>query len=56
MFYIVVVFFLFFLANFCQKTYLDGFEFPQTVIGWSAYSSEKCPSGTTNGRGYFDCS
>ncbi|XP_041936209.1 adhesion G-protein coupled receptor G7-like [Alosa sapidissima] len=36
------------IANFCNKTILEGFEFQQTVIGWPAYSSETCPSNTTN--------
>ncbi|XP_062383783.1 adhesion G-protein coupled receptor G7-like [Sardina pilchardus] len=36
------------IGNVCKKTVLDDFEFQQTVIGWSAYSSETCPSGTTN--------
>ncbi|XP_042558859.1 adhesion G-protein coupled receptor G7-like isoform X2 [Clupea harengus] len=36
------------IANFCNKTQLEDFEFPQTVVGWFAYSSQMCPPRTTN--------
>ncbi|KAL2087533.1 hypothetical protein ACEWY4_016361 [Coilia grayii] len=36
------------IANYCNETQLAGFNFPRTVIGWSAYSSELCLDGTTN--------
>ncbi|XP_031414723.1 adhesion G-protein coupled receptor G7 isoform X2 [Clupea harengus] len=36
------------IANFCNKTQLEDFEFPQTVVGWFAYSSQMCLPGTTN--------
>ncbi|XP_070787023.1 adhesion G-protein coupled receptor G7 [Enoplosus armatus] len=33
--------------NFCRAQELVGFKFPQTPIGWFAYSEEICPKGTS---------
>ncbi|XP_076158632.1 adhesion G-protein coupled receptor G7-like [Alosa pseudoharengus] len=36
------------VANLCNEATVEGFEFPQTVIGWSAYSSQTCENTTNN--------
>ncbi|XP_063043733.1 adhesion G-protein coupled receptor G7-like [Engraulis encrasicolus] len=36
------------IANFCDETSLGGLTFPKTVIGWYAYSTQKCPEDTEN--------
>uniref|UniRef100_A0A096M9I2 Adhesion G protein-coupled receptor G7 n=1 Tax=Poecilia formosa TaxID=48698 RepID=A0A096M9I2_POEFO len=33
-------------ANFCNETTLGKFKFPKTIIGWFAYSEEKCAKNT----------
>ncbi|XP_070968260.1 adhesion G-protein coupled receptor G7-like [Oncorhynchus clarkii lewisi] len=33
---------------FCNSTSKDGFSFPRTVVGWSAYSEESCDEKTTS--------
>ncbi|XP_031415047.1 adhesion G-protein coupled receptor G7-like [Clupea harengus] len=35
-------------TNFCEGKTVNGFTFSRTVIGWSAYSTEKCGSETNN--------
>ncbi|XP_041936206.1 adhesion G-protein coupled receptor G7-like isoform X1 [Alosa sapidissima] len=35
-------------ANVCEKATLNNFTFPKTVIGWSAYSEQKCGPDTMN--------
>ncbi|XP_064826534.1 adhesion G-protein coupled receptor G7-like isoform X2 [Oncorhynchus masou masou] len=35
-------------GNFCDCTRMDGFSFPRTVVGWSAYSVELCDKKTTS--------
>ncbi|XP_021464009.2 adhesion G-protein coupled receptor G7 [Oncorhynchus mykiss] len=34
--------------NFCNSTSKDGFSFPRTPVGWSAYSEESCDEKTTS--------
>ncbi|KAM9396843.1 adhesion G-protein coupled receptor G7-like isoform 1-T1 [Salvelinus alpinus] len=34
--------------NFCNSTSKDGFTFPRTTVGWSAYSEELCDEKTTS--------
>ncbi|CAB1327699.1 unnamed protein product [Coregonus sp. 'balchen'] len=36
------------IENFCISTFKDGFSFPDTVVGWSAYSEEECGEETTS--------
>uniref|UniRef100_A0A4W5LK67 EGF-like domain-containing protein n=1 Tax=Hucho hucho TaxID=62062 RepID=A0A4W5LK67_9TELE len=35
-------------GNFCNSTSKDGFSFPRTTVGWSAYSEELCDEKTTS--------
>ncbi|XP_028428211.1 adhesion G-protein coupled receptor G7 [Perca flavescens] len=35
------------MKNFCRAQKIRGFNFPQTPIGWYAYSEEICPPGTS---------
>nr|XP_046178794.1 mucin-5AC-like isoform X2 [Oncorhynchus gorbuscha] len=35
-------------GNFCNSAIKDGFSFPRTVVGWSAYSEESCDEKTTS--------
>jgi hypothetical protein len=36
------------IENFCNSTSKDGFSFPRTTVGWSAYSEELCDEKTTS--------
>ncbi|CDQ78372.1 unnamed protein product [Oncorhynchus mykiss] len=36
------------IENFCNSTSKDGFSFPRTPVGWSAYSEESCDEKTTS--------
>uniref|UniRef100_A0A4W6DGH2 GAIN-B domain-containing protein n=1 Tax=Lates calcarifer TaxID=8187 RepID=A0A4W6DGH2_LATCA len=38
---------LFLLENSCKDNKIGGFSFPETPIGWFAYSEELCPTGTS---------
>ncbi|KAM4538090.1 adhesion G-protein coupled receptor G7 [Fundulus diaphanus] len=44
------------VINFCNGTTLNGFRFPNTAIGWFAYSAEKCPGGGGTPRATTRCS
>ncbi|XP_045075639.1 adhesion G-protein coupled receptor G7-like isoform X2 [Coregonus clupeaformis] len=35
-------------GNFCNSTIKDGFSFPRTTVGWSAYSEQLCGEETTS--------
>ncbi|XP_055771236.1 adhesion G-protein coupled receptor G7-like [Salvelinus fontinalis] len=35
-------------GNFCNSTIKDGFSFPRTTVGWSAYSLNVCDEKTTS--------
>ncbi|XP_035989646.1 adhesion G-protein coupled receptor G7 [Fundulus heteroclitus] len=43
-------------VNFCNGTTLNGFRFPNTAVGWFAYSAEKCPGGAGTPRATTRCS
>ncbi|KAK6325494.1 hypothetical protein J4Q44_G00048360, partial [Coregonus suidteri] len=36
------------IGNFCNSTIKDGFSFPRTTVGWSAYSETLCGEDTTS--------
>lgn len=38
------------IENFCRASNLEEFRFPETPIGWFAYSEEKCPDNLLNGK------
>lgn len=37
------------IANFCEFKKVQEWTFPETLIGWAAYSQEECPPDTASG-------